>query len=92
MNPYDADSVVSAIARALHMPLVERRERHGAMLARLARNGGTVWSTRFLQSLGRTQMDAEPLRETQSPVRSSRRFKPETPPLGVGIRAVENQN
>jgi trehalose 6-phosphate synthase len=92
VNPYDADSVVSAIARALRMPLIERRERHGAMLARLARNGGTVWSTRFLQSLGRTQMDAEPLRGTQSPARSSHRFKPETPPLGVGLRAAENQN
>ena len=66
VNPYDADSVVSAIARALHMPLVERRERHGAMLARLERNGGTVWSTRFLQSLGGTQMDAEPLLENSS--------------------------
>jgi trehalose 6-phosphate synthase len=79
VNPYDADSVVSAIARALHMPLVERRERHGAMLARLARNGGTVWSTRFLQSLGRTQMEAGSLVETQSPVRSSRKVKPDTP-------------
>jgi trehalose 6-phosphate synthase len=67
VNPYDADSVVGAIARALRMPLVERRERHGAMLARLARNGGTVWSTRFLQTLGRTQMDAEPLLGREPP-------------------------
>jgi trehalose 6-phosphate synthase len=89
VNPYDADSVVSAIARALHMPLVERRERHGAMLARLERNGGTVWSTRFLQSLGCTQMDAEPLLETRPPVPSPRKFKPDTPALGVETWAAE---
>jgi trehalose 6-phosphate synthase len=71
VNPYDADSVVSAIARALHMPLVERRERHDAMLARLARNGGAVWSTRFLRALGCTQPDAEPSRETVSRALSS---------------------
>jgi trehalose 6-phosphate synthase len=89
VNPYDADSVVSAIARALHMPLVERRERHGAMLARLERNGGTVWSTRFLQSLGGTHMDAEPLLETQAPAPSPRKFKPDTPALGVETWAAE---
>jgi trehalose 6-phosphate synthase len=89
VNPYDADSVVSAIARALHMPLVERRERHGAMLARLARNGGTVWSTRFLQSLGSTQMDAGTLVERQSPAPSPRKLKADTPALGVGAWAAE---
>jgi hypothetical protein len=73
----------------LHMPLVERRERHGAMLARLERNGGTVWSTRFLQSLGGTQMDAEPLLETQAPAPSPRKFKPDTPALGVETWAAE---
>jgi trehalose 6-phosphate synthase len=86
VNPYDADSVVSAIARALHMPLVERRERHGAMLARLARNGGTVWSTRFLESLGRTQVDAEPLVERRAPAPSPRKVKADTPALGTLAR------
>jgi trehalose 6-phosphate synthase len=56
VNPYDAESVAAAIARALNMPLAERRERHGAMLATLARNGSTVWSTHFLESLGATQL------------------------------------
>jgi trehalose 6-phosphate synthase len=52
VNPYDPESVAAAIARALDMPLAERRERHGAILAKLVRNGSTVWSTRFLESLG----------------------------------------
>ena len=51
VNPYDPESVASAIARALVMPLAERRERHAASLTRLARNSGTVWSTRFMQAL-----------------------------------------
>jgi trehalose 6-phosphate synthase len=59
VNPYDAEAVASAIARALYMPLAERRERHNAMLGRLVQNGSTVWSTHFLQSLERTQMTAE---------------------------------
>lgn len=56
VNPYDPESVAAAIARALNMPLAERRERHSAMLATLAQNGSTVWSTHFLESLGATQL------------------------------------
>jgi trehalose 6-phosphate synthase len=55
VNPYDADSVAGAIVRALEMPLAERRERHSANLATLSRNGGTVWSMGFLQSLAGSQ-------------------------------------
>ena len=53
VNPYDPESVASAIARALVMPLAERRERHAASLTRLVRNSGTDWSMRFLQALRR---------------------------------------
>ena len=48
-------------SRALEMPLEERRERHNANLTALARNGGTVWSSRFLQSLAGSQTINEPL-------------------------------
>ena len=51
VNPYDAESVASAIARALVMPLPERRERHAANLTPLTQNNITAWSTRFLESL-----------------------------------------
>jgi len=61
VNPYDADSVAAAIARALEMPLEERRERHNANLAVLGRNGGTVWSLRFLKSLAGSQTINEAL-------------------------------
>ena len=51
VNPYDPDSVASAIARALEMGLAERRERHHAMFETLSRNPVGAWSARFLQSL-----------------------------------------
>ncbi|HEX2446765.1 MAG TPA: alpha,alpha-trehalose-phosphate synthase (UDP-forming) [Methyloceanibacter sp.] len=51
VNPYDPESVASAIARALYMPLVERRERHNAILETLSRNPISAWSKRFLNSL-----------------------------------------
>jgi trehalose 6-phosphate synthase len=60
VNPYDPETVAAAIARALDMPLAERREQHAAMLAILARNGSTVWSTRFLESLGAQQLLSGP--------------------------------
>jgi trehalose 6-phosphate synthase len=45
VNPYDAESVAAAIARALDMPVAERRERHSVMLENLAQRkhclGGT---------------------------------------------------
>lgn len=66
VNPYDAESVGSAIATALDMPLTERRERHAASLVKLRENGGSVWIENFLRSLrlahagnGLTAEDAE---------------------------------
>jgi trehalose 6-phosphate synthase len=56
VNPYDPESVASAIALALEMPLSERRERHSVTLATLSQNGSNVWSTRFLESLGQLEM------------------------------------
>jgi trehalose 6-phosphate synthase len=55
VNPYDAESVGRAIARALEMPPAERRERHAASLAKLRQNSGTVWSKNFLKALSLTQ-------------------------------------
>jgi trehalose 6-phosphate synthase len=51
INPYDAESVASAIARALEMPLTERRDRHNHTLAALSLNNSEVWGARFLRSL-----------------------------------------
>ena len=86
VNPYDPESVAAAIARALNMPLAERRERHSAMLATLACNGSTVWSTHFLESLGAKQLledaRAENAGEEPAPVSA----KPTAPPRnGHGV-------
>ena len=43
----DAD----AIARALTMPLEERRERHAAMLASVVKQDVRWWSARFIAAL-----------------------------------------
>jgi trehalose 6-phosphate synthase len=51
VNPYDSESVTTAIHRALEMPLAERRERHGRILANLLQNESKAWGARFLESL-----------------------------------------
>ena len=51
VNPYDADAVARTIAQALEMPLVERRERHQAMLAHLRVHDIHHWHRSFLQAL-----------------------------------------
>jgi trehalose 6-phosphate synthase len=51
VNPYDTESVANAIGHALEMPLAERRDRHGRIMAALSQNDLTTWGARFLQSL-----------------------------------------
>ena len=53
VNPYDPDSVAAALARALAMPLEERRERYEAMFRVLSRNDIQYWADRFLSALER---------------------------------------
>ncbi len=55
VNPYDSELVASAIAQALEMPLSERRDRHGHILATLAENGSGVWGARFIEALGQVE-------------------------------------
>jgi trehalose 6-phosphate synthase len=52
VNPYDPDAVGAAIARAMAMPLDERRRRHNALYAALLRNDISDWGDKFLKSLG----------------------------------------
>ena len=51
VNPYDSESVANAIARALEMPLAERRERHESGTVFLSRTDNLTWADRFLHSL-----------------------------------------
>jgi len=51
VNPYDRDAVADGIARAINMPVEERRERHASMMAILRKNDITAWRTRFVDAL-----------------------------------------
>ncbi len=61
VNPYDPDSVGAAIARALSMPLAERRERQNALFRVLSANDIQHWADRFLSALTRPPVTASPL-------------------------------
>jgi trehalose 6-phosphate synthase len=51
VNPYDPEGVAAAIARALAMPLEERRARQQAIYAVLTKNDIHHWADRFLAAL-----------------------------------------
>ncbi len=51
VNPYDTEACGAAIARALQMPVEERRERWSTMMGRLRSNTVQAWCQGFLDSL-----------------------------------------
>jgi trehalose 6-phosphate synthase len=51
VNPHEPEAMARAIRTALEMPLIERRDRHRRMFARLARNDVDRWAERFLSAL-----------------------------------------
>jgi trehalose 6-phosphate synthase len=51
VNPYDPDSAAAAMARAIAMPLEERRQRHAELYGALLRNDIADWGDRFLAAL-----------------------------------------
>ena len=53
VNPYDTEAVAAAIARALAMPLEERRARYKALFEVLTRNDIQHWTERFIATLTR---------------------------------------
>jgi trehalose 6-phosphate synthase len=53
VNPYDTETVSAALARALVMPVEERKERWTTMIGRLERNGVNEWCQTFLAALAR---------------------------------------
>jgi trehalose 6-phosphate synthase len=55
VNPYDPESVGSAIGQALSMPLDERRSRNKALFQVLMRDNAERWGERFLNALIRPQ-------------------------------------
>ena len=53
VNPYDPELVGTTIARALAMPIEERRERHSKMFQILCANDVKYWGERFVTTLTR---------------------------------------
>jgi trehalose 6-phosphate synthase len=51
VNPYDPEDVVTTIARALSMPLTERRQRHNALYEVILENDIVAWGDHFLSAL-----------------------------------------
>jgi trehalose 6-phosphate synthase len=51
VNPYDPERVASSIARALSMPLAERRQRYESLYRAVSGNDVNVWGERFLDAL-----------------------------------------
>jgi trehalose 6-phosphate synthase len=51
VNPYDPESVGTAIGQALSMPLEERRSRHNALFQMLLVHDARDWGERFLSAL-----------------------------------------
>jgi trehalose 6-phosphate synthase len=67
VNPYDTEACAGAIARALKMPLEERRERWESMMVRLRTNTVEAWCQHFLTSLsGVSNGEPEPLLSTSA--------------------------
>jgi trehalose 6-phosphate synthase len=51
VNPYDPETVATSIARALSMPLEERRSRHHALFQTISENDLNSWGEHFLAAL-----------------------------------------
>lgn len=63
VNPYDPEACAAAIARALQMPLGERRERWTTMMERLQTNTVEAWCRQFLACLnGEAELQRGPKR------------------------------
>jgi trehalose 6-phosphate synthase len=58
VNPYDIPATAQAIQRALRMPLVERRERHAALLAQIRTFDVHWWRKAFLDALAAVEARA----------------------------------
>lgn len=51
INPHSSEDMADAIARALTMPLEERKERHAAMLKSVVEEDVRWWSKKFIEAL-----------------------------------------
>jgi trehalose 6-phosphate synthase len=67
VNPYDPEAVGVAIARALAMPLDERKKRYAELYDTMLRNDVSKWGDRFLKALmGGAKGKADEARDVQA--------------------------
>ncbi len=59
VNPHDIDGMARAIAVALSMPLLERRMRWEAMMAKLRRRSVQQWFSSFVDALQKARVERE---------------------------------
>ena len=72
VNPYDEDSMVETLERALDMPAEEQRDRMSGLSARVRRDDAVAWSGRFLGTLrDAVSPDARDRRPRVEPLRVS---------------------
>jgi trehalose 6-phosphate synthase len=71
VNPYDPEAVGAAMARALAMPLAERKSRHKQLFETMLKNDISLWGDRFLAAL-----NGRPLTSSSSRRLASRGLKP----------------
>jgi trehalose 6-phosphate synthase len=60
VNPYLPSDSAAGMRRALEMPLLERRERHAALLAHVRARTASWWATSFVETLERGVLPADP--------------------------------
>ena len=83
VNPNDIDGMARTIAMALSMPLLERRMRWEAMMAKLQRHSIQQWFTSFVETLRETRGEAEtPMQMVAEPP------APPWPPAAFGQRLI----
>ncbi|APH56558.1 Alpha,alpha-trehalose-phosphate synthase [UDP-forming] [Granulibacter bethesdensis] len=85
VNPHDHDSLAETIARALSMPLPERRARWEALWHRLQQEDPVKWGQSFIASLMRSTHHPAP------PISMSRLPHPHAPIIRTGSRSVSVQ-
>jgi trehalose 6-phosphate synthase len=78
VNPYDTEACGAAIARALQMPIEERRERWATMMERLRSNTVQAWCQGFLDSLRSVSVESTGL-FIEHDTRTNWSVPPETP-------------
>jgi trehalose 6-phosphate synthase len=78
VNPYDTEACGAAIARALQMPIEERRERWATMMERLRSNTVQAWCQGFLASLRSVSVESTGL-FIEHDTRTNWSVPPETP-------------